>query len=338
MQYLSINSTGKFYNCWVLDSDSAQIRALTFDSIASINNEIKKDYNEIVSTKPRKKTLDKIGRKIGKVFKKICKNLLIENEDNIALILDDKTCEVPWELAILKNKPRKYLGDISIGRMRILPNDRWVPTRSSRRRKALLVGLNYDDLTFPENEVNEISEILQEYDFKVTTLLGQKATKTNVKKQLKRKSYDVFHFTGHGNVEKNTGLVSLYDGSLSTSEIDELNVGAPNFVFVNACLTSVESTHKKSIFPSYTWAKAFLEYGSNIFIGTLWSIEDKTSSDFAKEYYRRILDDNSIGEAMKKARTKFKNANDGYYTSLAYVLYGNPSITLSEVLPKERVN
>jgi len=340
LQYLSLKTEKNYYKCELIKPESAQIMALSPKKIPSINKEIISDYKELVKGNIKKKHINKIGDKIGGTFNKIYGSLLEETEDidNLALILDDETAQVPWEIGVISKKPKKtYLCENTLGRMRVIKSTRWsLFNRRSRRRKALIVGLDYENdekLECAQSESENIGNLLEAHGFKVTTLLGKKATSKNVKNKLKN-YFDIFHFTGHGGLINNEGVIHLHDDKkLRSTEINRLQ--APMLSFINACSSSVERIHKTSKWTPYTWANAFLKNGSDIFIGTLWQVNDTPSDKFAEKFYTKMFDQSkTLGEAMKETRKDVKRIDDDCHTWLAYVLYGNPGIKITELLPK----
>ena len=341
MQYLSVKTEKNYYKCELIKPQSAQIMALYPNKIQSINKEIILDYKELVKGNINNKHINKIGNKIGATFNKIYRSLL-ENTgdiDNLALILDDETAQVPWEIGIISKKPKKtYLCENTVGRMRVIKSKSWSSyNRRNRRSRALIVGLNYEDSDEPleraQSESETIANLLESHGFKVSTLLGKKATMKNVKKKLSN-YFDIFHFTGHGDVIKNESVIYLHDKKLRSFEMNHLQ--APMLSFINACGSSVERMHKSSKWSPYTWANAFLKNGSDIFIGTLWPVNDTPSHKFAEKFYTNMFDQNkTLGEAMRDTRKDLKRINDDCQTWLAYVLYGNPRIKIRELLPKQ---
>lgn len=109
----------------------------------------------------------------------------------------------------------------------------------------------------------------------------------------------------------------------------------PTVCFLNACLTSTERTGiKESNWDPYSWASAFLEYGSSVFVGSLWPIEDEASSKFALTFYKELLTkaNRTLGKAFREARLRTKKLNDPYQSWLAFSLYGSPDIDIQSIL------
>ncbi|KRE20436.1 hypothetical protein ASE66_28985 [Bosea sp. Root483D1] len=74
-------------------------------------------------------------------------------------------------------------------------------------------------------------------------------------------------------------------------------------------------------------AEAFVRAGAGLFVGTLWSVGDKTALTFAEAFYRTLLDGKTLNQAMRAAREEAKEAAEP--TWLAYTVYGHPYARLS---------
>jgi len=343
MQILSLRKKDKFIQCELIDTNSAQIVALNDNSIKYIKNDIFPMYKKIIINEgnERKKYIKILGEELGDVIKNIMDKFDIDlgTKSGLALYLDDSTAELPWEISIIKKRPRTYFCEIkNIGRMRVYKHDGWIDVdRKHRRHKALIVGIDDDGqnekLDFPENESKEISRILKDNNFSVKLLLGKNATNEKILNEL-RKGVDIFHFTGHGNMYRVDSTISTYQNEIKASNLEDMDYYPPRISFINACMSSVERIYKTSNWDPYTWATAFVGNGSEVFIGSLWPIEDETSSHFSINFYKKLFEKRifTLGEAITKARESIKSKNDPYYTWLAYILYGNPEINIKSIL------
>lgn len=144
----------------------------------------------------------------------------------------------------------------------------------------------------------------------------------------------LYHFICHGNFDTsdpNESRLTLKDGSLRASQITgEKRTGlrkAKPVVFLNACHTGQLGFGLTRL---GGWAKRFLEAGASAFIGTLWEVNDQLASDFAIEFYNRLLGEQGhpampLAQAINEARMVIKEKAPANPTWLAYVLYGNPN-------------
>jgi CHAT domain-containing protein len=75
------------------------------------------------------------------------------------------------------------------------------------------------------------------------------------------------------------------------------------------------------------FAQSFLKGGAGAFIGALWSVGDQPARTFTVEFYRQLLNKETVAKAATLAREKAKSAGDA--TWLAYVVYAHPNAVLS---------
>jgi len=345
MEILSLRKKNeRFLLCELMDTNSAQIVGLKDNSIKYFKDDVFTIYKKIIINEgnDRKKYIIILGEKLGDKIIKIKErfNIDLDTKSNFALCLDDSTAELPWEISIIKKRPRTYLCEIkNIGRMRVYKSDWWYNIdRKYKKYRALIVGINYDGhnerLDFPEKESEDISCILKDNGFSVKLLQGKCATNERILKEL-LKGVDIFHFTGHGKMYREKSTISTYCNEIDTSQLEWKNMNPPRVSFINACESSVERVHMKSKWDPYTWASAFIENGAEMFIGSLWPIEDETSTHFSLKFYNNLFNkkENSLGKAFTKARESIKYHNDPYYTWLAYVLYANPYLKIKSIFP-----
>ena len=354
--------TGKQIECNLIDPDSAQIASIDLPNVKQQKTKIFRSFKKAVklvssidfeknldSQKRFKKELIQTGEEGGLIFKRIRKNLDLNLNKNsyLNLIVDDKTSEIPWELAILKKGTNSICKSINLSRMRVVKNqyNRWYNIDQLRRKpKALIIGINYENdddlnLSSPEKEADNISHLLENAGFSVTTLIGNEASRKAIVKGLK-KEVDVFHFSGHGDLsKKNDNSLIVSDGTMiNSSDIGHLlgNAVSPKIVYLNACLTSLERVNiTDGKWDPYTWASAFLEKGSSVFIGSLWPISDYPSSKFAERFYNELLnkDNSTLGRVFRNARIKTMKINDPYNTWLSMLLYGSSFVPLEKIIP-----
>jgi hypothetical protein len=74
-----------------------------------------------------------------------------------------------------------------------------------------------------------------------------------------------------------------------------------------------------------------LDAGAGGVIGGLWALGDQGASGFAARFYDALGDDPKVAYALRKAREGYYETGDPTY--LAYVLYGDPNLTLRRAAP-----
>src|SRR5258708_5783618 len=138
---------------------------------------------------------------------------------------------------------------------------------------------------------------------------------------------DVVHFACHGAFQAQIpghSVVLLGNRTLTPDDIVAENCNfavAQPLVFLNACDSGRQGIGLTSL---DGWAKAFLEAGVGFFIGSIWKTDDHLAYEFASTFYTQLRAGDSVGEAMKKARTAAFMRGDASY--LSYTLYANPRI------------
>jgi hypothetical protein len=155
-------------------------------------------------------------------------------------------------------------------------------------------------------------------------------------------AFDLVHFAGHV-VAPPAGEVSLLLGdgqALPWSVIQSAVRGHP-LVVVNGCGSArgggagVAPTWEETLSGA---AHGFLFGGAVAVVGTLAEVSDRHAAALARVFYRRLLAGNAVGEALRGARTECRAepATADAPDWLAFVLYGNPAITLVPGRPQER--
>jgi len=112
--------------------------------------------------------------------------------------------------------------------------------------------------------------------------------------------------------------------------LERRNDNQPLFFF-NAC--EVGQSERVAGFVD-GWAAKVLEAGASGYIGALWSIGDKSASEFSTKFYIALeIELNTKGEVsvpdiMRRVRQDFLKNNDPSFMS--YVFYGDPNLLLIE--------
>jgi len=147
--------------------------------------------------------------------------------------------------------------------------------------------------------------------------------------------YDTWHFTGHGahpTSDANKAEIQLEKMQLFTPDnlsgkIRNLGLARP-LVFLNACQTGRGGMSLTGV---GGWAREFLKAGAGAFIGTYWSVFDRTACDFAQALYASLLGGEPIGKAVQSARTAVRNSGNPNW--LAYTVFADPLAALSPHAP-----
>ena len=182
-------------------------------------------------------------------------------------------------------------------------------------------NMNLANLPYSQEEAMTIKSIAKE---NVTLLLSEKATKDNLQNELS-KTYSILHFATHGLLNKHEP--SLSGLALSTSntldndlwlspEISNSDISA-DLVILSACDSSLgKSISGEGLF---SLSRAFIEGGANQVIGTLWRVQDNSTSALFNNFYSYLFDQNlGVAEALQKAQLALYLNNDNDWSDPYY--------------------
>jgi len=142
-------------------------------------------------------------------------------------------------------------------------------------------------LPFAEKEVQAIKAIYPA----TKVLIGKDASEANFKQQAG--AYDILHVASHGEFNSNTPLLSCLrlsggngdDGRLETREIFGLNLDA-YLVTLSACQTAIGKLTKGDDVVGL--ARAFIFAGTPSILGTIWNVNDESTSIFMNHFYKNL--------------------------------------------------
>ncbi len=170
----------------------------------------------------------------------------------------------------------------------------------------------FDSLPNSDEEANVIQQIFPEFDINI--LSGKKATNKNFLSEKNRNS-NIIHIATHGFFNDS----SIENVGLATSIVDENNNEAPGFLamreilyqpfkanlaVVSGCETTLGKVINGEGFNSLS--RGLLSQGVNSVIGTIWSISDRATPVFMKEFYTNLRDMNgNVSEALNTTKVNF---------------------------------
>lgn len=261
---------------------------------------------------------DKMQDVLLRNYKKLAPLQLITNE---ALI--------PWEMVLIKRTNRRKKTSFTLGEIGMLRwKLSWYAPKILEVSKADAWYLRpaYMRESFPSSNI-EIDLLVRHFNAKRV-----KPTYSKVLEFLRYESYRLFHICCHGELQNdklNITKLNLGKGNYIT-ESNILTFGKNNrsnlrpLIVLNACQSARE---KKSLTGGFTgFADAFLKAKAGVFVGALWSIEDKAAMLFIEKFYSSLLKGSTLGEAVVLARKKAAKTGDGSW--LAYSVFGHPEAKL----------
>jgi len=277
---------------------------------------------------------------------------LLKRQGNIVLILDKQTAAVPWEMLQDESSGAKPLS-VSAGMIRQLStSDSKKNIRNVLTTDALVVSdpeldgyESYSQLPGAEAEGKLVNKLLKENGYKVNSLVRRNRS-PEIIQALFSKEYKIIHLAGHGEFKPETpedsGMIIGNKIFLTTKEINQMS-SAPELVFINCChLGKTDGVSEKRFRDSFRLAAnigtQLIENGVKAVIAAGWAVNDDAALEFTNEFYRRMFEGCTFGEAILQARKliwkKFPRSN----TWGAYQCYGDPFYKFRETESRSRKN
>lgn len=269
---------------------------------------------------------------------------------DLVLHLHDQLVHVPWELAF--DGEDFLLAKFRIGRQ-VLADDRIPQGHMTRRSPAqlrmLIIADPTESLAAAAAEAEDLCALLDAYDhLEVDVMAGKQLRKIDLLQALG--AYDLVHYAGHAVFDPvnpdRSGWV-LHDTVLTARELREVE-HPPFLVFSNACQSGVmapsqvepaEQVEPADSAQAYEKAafgigSAFLLAGVQNYIGTFCVIHDRSSAEFAADFYRHFLHGESVGDALAVARQRARQtqALSGLLWA-SYMHYGDPTFRFAAATP-----
>ena len=189
----------------------------------------------------------------------------------------------------------------------------------------------FSPLPFSKREVLEIGKLFARSER--TILVGEEASEEAVKK-LPLVEYRLIHFACHGFLDERNPFRSALvlslkaqqeeDGYLQMREIYGLTMNA-DLVVLSACQTG-NGPLERAEGPMWL-ARPFFYAGARSVLVSLWSINDKSTAIFMKEFYRNLVEGCDAGRALQLAKIRMLNSawsHPFYWAS--FILIGDPTV------------
>ncbi len=281
--------------------------------------------------------LKRIGKTLWTLIPKEISSYLSQLEQKFALQIRLATNDssLPWE--IICDEEGFWSVRYSMGRILGLAHQGLssppVPGGIRHNKPSVLLIYDPDSSLDSAFEEGEKLLVLLNRDFHVEPLKQNEATVGAVFQAFASNEHDIIHFAGHAKVGKRSALVCHNGTLLEANTIHNLSLKRRPVVFANACATATKSTFYGGA--SSSLAEAFVGAGARAFIGTLWKPGDKSSANFAVEFYNNLLDGLPIGDALRRTRLAFsKRVKSDEVDWAGFALFGNPDNTLFS--PRDR--
>jgi CHAT domain-containing protein/tetratricopeptide (TPR) repeat protein len=249
----------------------------------------------------------------------------------LVFVLDGELRNIP--MAVLYDKQQeKYL--VERYAIALTPGLQLLDPKPLRQVQlnALTAGVSekrpVEGREFPElqNVPRELKEIKSEIS-KSEELLNQEFTQTNLQNKLQTVPFSVVHLATHGEFSsdaENTFILT-WDKLIKVKEFDNLlrvsDKNRSNYIellVLSACQTA-EGDKRAAL----GLAGIAMRAGVRSTLATLWSIDDRSTTDVMSEFYRQLKAGVNKAEALQRAQLAvFANEKAPYFWA-PYVLVGN---------------
>jgi len=286
------------------------------------------------------KSLQNVGRHLyDSLFPiPVKEKLTAAGSRNLLVTMDDALVGIPWE--ILHDGEEFFCLRFNMGRK--VHTSHTVLNSGIRNNEAKIkmwiLADPTNDLPNSYNEGDTLGRKLEKWGDDLEVFL--ETTYIDSKKIFRRIfEFDIIHYAGHAVFNHENPNLSgwhLKDGYLTAQQIMHMSGGKkklPSLIFSNACQSGHTSEWSQmepdrwSNYQAFDMVNAFLRCGVRHYIGTFQDIPDPASFNLALNFYNCMMQSNSVGESLRRARLQ---AIDQYgQDSLIwanYMLYGDPTI------------
>ena len=200
-----------------------------------------------------------------------------------------------------------------------------------------------------EKEVNLITELLEEQNWRTETWINSDATEEKLKKMLKPR---VLHIATHGFFEEDKdslnfknnplnrsgllltgsakylqdpdsfmGEANKEDGILTAYEAMNLNIENTDLVILSACETGLgEVRNGEGV---YGLQRSFMVAGARNLLVSLWKVDDKVTQELMLSFYKNWFNGLTKRQAFKEAISQIKDTYPDPYYWGAFILIGD---------------
>ena len=277
-------------------------------------------------------TLDGLGRTLWKWLpERFREKYLSFHRDGVqvrSILINSDEMSLPWELII----PHGTLDGASfelppLGRSHII--GRWKPGAIAKPqpqrfqvRRFCVVNPPYpkpDDLPSTVREVDELKKLFPKID-----VITPADFATVQREVLTRDDVHLFHFSGHGGYQSESGNVDLSTLRLLNGQLNAVTMNGARFlgaaspiIYLNACHAGAAGS---VVGRAGGFSANLLNSGSGGVIAPYWPVVDERAADFALGLYEKLHRERSIGEALQELREE--HPQDPTYRAFAY--FGDP--------------
>jgi len=177
------------------------------------------------------------------------------------------------------------------------------PTSSGKIENLAVAPINFEDdnLNALDHSIEEINSIKKYYSS--SSLLKNEASKENFLKALDSPLNGIIHIASHANAEnRKTPWIALNDEKITLEEL-YLTENDASLVVLSGCNTSVGEQEVGEGVMSL--ARGFFYSGAQSVVSSLWSIDDRSTSEIINSFYKNLSQGQTKSTALHNAKLKY---------------------------------
>lgn len=301
---------------------------------------------EIESDRFTPAALPQYGTRLGELClaDQVLTVLPTQADRHLVVVHDAPASRVPWETlqaggqfpAVGAGLSRRYLADnLSVAK--------WLESRRQQPVLEVLLVVNpTEDLPGAELEGERVKNLIGEgLNARLTVRHGTEATHDVLAADFRSGKYDLVHYAGHAFFDSTepsrSGILCAGRRVLSGSELSGLG-NLPNLVVFNACEAGRirglaqrkdrDLDMVRRVERAVGLAESFLRGGIANYVGTYWPVGDAAAGTFAVAFYQQLLQGETVGAALLRARNQVRSLKPATVDWADYVHYGDFNFTL----------
>ena len=283
-------------------------------------------------------------------------------QGDLVLLVDECSARYPWELLENRWSDNGRPPAVNAGLVRQLRTADFRPRPAHAfEARALVVGNPdlegwdaFPPLPGAQHEAFKVADLLRGHGWQVEDCIDRRADK--IIERLHGDAWRILHLAGHGEHDyalppraerpcaapgkdgaplKVSGMVIGRDIFLTPGDIEQMR-WVPELVFINCCHLGKPGPGTDRGALAANLGMHFIRMGVRAVVAAGWAVHDAAALAFADAFYRRMLDGEAFGEAVRAAREEVWLRFPGVNTWGAYQCYGDPAYTLQRNGPQRQ--
>jgi len=199
--------------------------------------------------------------------------------------------------------------------------------------RALLVASNtwrspVERIPDVDVEVEELGNLLRQYDFDVRILSTEEATLQRVRDELERGNYCLFHYAGHGSYNADSperSALYFWEGTMGQSNVVVLTAAQLEgivrntpllFAYLSCCWGARAGEDRDLLDDDFLGIMdALVMGGVPAVLGFRWPVSDRGARTLARSFYAALLEDGKeLDEALLHARNRLDRDEQDWFS------------------------